>query len=165
MAVWDLLGTQLPPGGVTPDLSFEAIGLPGISTFWAGGKFKLPSDEDAAESEVDDPLANEMIHGLTVGVERAPTDGTPQALLKRLGNLTGLSCKAPTLWISDASLCTQLVSDLAGAEALSSRGQPAQAKEAVLHYISLLGDPRAAAVNNSAYWLLKSNAEIINSKF
>jgi hypothetical protein len=164
MAVWDLIGRQLPPGEVTPDLSFQALGLPGISTFWAGGKFKRSSDEDAAETEVDDPLTNEMVSGVTVGVEPLPADRTSPALLQRLRSLTSLSCKAPTLWITDASLCSELVSDLARAEALSSSGQVTQAKEVVSHYINRLADPRATGVTSPAYWLLKSNAEIINGK-
>jgi hypothetical protein len=163
MAVWDLLAQQLPPGGVTPDLSFEAIGLPAISTFWAGGKFKRSSDEDAAEAEIDDPLSNEMIHGVTVGVEPMATDKTPRGLLQRLEDLTNSSCKAPTLWITDNALCRQLVDDIGRAKSLSSHGQVAEASEAMSHYQKLLDASVApsTAVTSSGYWLLKSNAEIV----
>lgn len=166
MAVWDLLERQLPPGGVTPDLFFEAVGLPGISTYWAGGKFKRLSDEDAADNEVDDPLANEMINGMTVGVEPSPVDRSPAALLKRLRTLTTSSCKAPLLWIRDTTLCSQLLSDIDRAESFRSSGQPAQTKEALAHYLALLvglSADTAVASMTSGYWLLKSNTEIISS--
>jgi hypothetical protein len=164
MAIWDLLGRQLPPGGVTPDLFFEAIGLPGISTYWAGGKFKLPTEEDAADTAVDDPLTNEMINGVTVGVEPSPADRSPAALLKRLRTLTNSSCTAPMLWINDKSLCSRLLSALDRAEISRSSRQPTQMKEALAEYSALLtalsGDTRVASTS-AAYWLLKSNAEII----
>ena len=168
MAVWDLIGRQLPPGGVTPDLSFEAVGLPGISTYWAGGKFKRSSDEDAAEAAVDDPLTNEMVHGVTLGVEPFPADKSPTALLKRLRSLTAATCKAPFLWITDPTLCNQLASDLDRAETLNSGGQPAQAKEVLSHFLALLSGTGAAirddGLTRPGYWLLSSNAKILKKR-
>jgi hypothetical protein len=163
MAVWDLLGHQLPAGEVTPDLSFESVGLPGFSTFWAGGKFELPSNEDAA---VDDPLANEMINGATVGVEPLPSDRSPAALLKRLSALTDAACKPQLLWLTDTAMCSQLASDLNEAATLSASGKSIEAKEVLSHYVKLLepNGTRAAGVSTAGYWLLKSNAEIIKAR-
>jgi len=166
MAIWDLLGHQLPAGEVTPDLSFQSVGLPGVSTFWAGGKFKLPSDEDAAETEVDDPLANEMINGVTVGVEPLPSDRSPTGLLKRLSDLTDAVCKPQLLWLTDTALCSQLASDLNQAGTHSASGKSTEAREVLSHYIKILepNGTRAAGVSTAAYWLLKSNAEIIKAR-
>ena len=166
MAVWDLLGHQLPAGQVTPDLSFQSVGLPGISTFWAGGNFKLPSDEDAAETDVDDPLANEMINGVTVPVEPLPPDVSPAALVKRLSGLTDTACKSPLLWLTDPALCSELASDLNQVATLSASGKTNEAKEVLAHYTKRLepSGTRAAGVSTAGYWLLKSNAEIVKAR-
>jgi hypothetical protein len=163
MAFWGIL-SLLPPGSSTPPLYFESVGLPGILTYWAGGKYQLPMGDDLPESTpIPDPLVTAMITGKTVGVEPFPPDRTPQGLLARLRTLTQTACSAPLIWITNSTLCNQLVSDLDQAESYRSNGQGALAKDALAHYQGLLVDGNAGgSVTSSGYWLLRANAEIIN---
>jgi hypothetical protein len=165
MATWDVLGTQLAPGNTGPQLYFESIGLPGILSYWAGGKFALPTDVDKPdELIVTDALTTEMVTGKTVGVNPWPIDRSAAGLLARLRTLTQSSCDTPLSWISDSNLCTQLLSDLDAAESYRASGQTSQAKGALTHYSGLLGTPTSysTGVNSSAFWLLRVNADIIN---
>jgi len=166
MAVWSVLGNQLAPNAASPQLFFESIGVPGIVQYWAGGKFPLPTNEDATDSAlVNDPSTTEMITGSTVGVSPWPVDRTPAGLLARLRTLTRSTCSAPLRWLTDSSLCTQLLSDIDQADAYRSAGQTAEAKRTLTHYSGLLGSANSYApgVTSSAYWLLKVNADIINA--
>lgn len=166
MAVWDILEQQIGPGSATPELYFESIGVPGILTYWAGGKFARSADEDAPDSSlVVDPLTVEMITGKTVGVDPWPVDRSPAGLLTRLRSLTQWSCDPPLIWIADSNLCAQLLGDVDQAKAYNASGQAVQARSSLDHYILLLSGsspaPYAEGVNSSGYWLLKPNAEII----
>lgn len=166
MAFWGILNL-LPPGSSTPPLYFESVGLPGILTYWAGGEYQLPSLDDVPDSTTfPDPLVTSMISGRTVGVEPFPPDRTPQGLLARLRVLTQTTCSAPLFWITNSTLCGQLVSDIDQAETYRSNGQNTLAKVALTHYQGLLviGNT-AGSVTSSGYWLLKSNAEIISANF
>lgn len=166
MATWDVLGTQLAPGGTSPQLYFESIGLPGILPYWAGGKFALSTDEDLPDSVlVTDPLSTEMVSGKTVGVDPWPIDRSPAGLLSRLRTLTQSTCAAPLAWITDSNLCGQLLTDVDSADSYRAAGQTTQAKTTLSHFVSLLGSPGAYAsgVKSSAFWLLRTNAEIINA--
>lgn len=164
MAFWGIL-SLVPPNSMTPPLYFESIGLPGIQSFWVGGKYPLPSREDTPDSApIPDPLVGAMITGKTVGVEVFPADRTPQGLLARLRTLTQTSCGSPLLWITDSALCTQLIADIDQAESYRSNGQNTLAKDVLTHYEGLLLSGRTAGtVSSSGYWLLKPNASIINS--
>ena len=168
MAVWDILEQQIAPGAATPELYFESIGVPGILTYWSGGKFQRSDDEDAPDSVlVIDPLTVEMTTGKTVGVDPWPVDRTAAGLLTRLRTLTQATCSAPLLWITDSNLCSQLLSDIDQADAYRSSGQAAQARTTMDHYILLLTGssppPYAQGVSSSGYWLLTPNAQIIKS--
>ena len=91
VAEW--VGGIIPPGSSTPELHFDAVGLPGIVTYWAGGIFVFPSrDEENNNSPEPDPLATEMINGQTVGVDSWPADRTAKALIARLRRLTQRTC-------------------------------------------------------------------------
>ena len=160
MATWTIL-TLLPPGSSTPPLYFESVGLPGIVTYWAGGEYELPPGDDIMYSDsnpIPDPLVTRMIAGKTVGVETFPTDRSPQGLIARLRVLTQTACSAPLFWVSNASLCSQLISDIDQVEAHRLNGQIIMAKDVLTHYETLLTD---GSVSNAGYWLLKSNAAII----
>ncbi len=165
MARW-ILTAYLAGGSVTPELHFESVGVPGIVIYWAGGHFQLPSREDELEPDtaaLPDPLGAAMITGKTVGVEAWPADRSAQALLARLRSLTLQTCATPLLWITDSTLCTQLVSDVDQAESYRSGGQIASAKSSLEHYRSLLlSGNTAGTVKSSSYWLLKSNSEILD---
>ncbi len=167
LAAW--IGGMIPPGSSTPELHFEAVGLPGILTHWAGGVFVFPSKEEPDGSADQDPLVAEVITGQTVGIEAWPTDRTAQALLARLRVLTQTSCGDPLRWVSSPDLCSQLISDLDQAESFRAAGQTVDARNSMTTFISAISGsspaPFAAGVNSLGYWLLKSNADIVVSIF
>jgi len=166
-AAWTT-GEVVAPGGATPELYFESVGLPTVQTFWAGGDYQYPSYDDGSTSDtvtVSDPLNKAMIQGKTVGVELWPSNRTAQALLARLRSLTTSACASPLLWITDGALCTALLADIDQAELKRANNQLTEARASLAHYISLLagaqpGSP-AAGVTASGYWLLRPNAEIV----
>lgn len=165
VASWIFLSDYLSPGSSTPALQFESVGLPGILTYWAGGYFPAPSGSDDPEPDttaLPDPWVTEMITGKTVGVEPWPADRSAQALLARLGTLAQITCSSALLWITDAGICSELVSDVNQAESFRSSGQMMSARTTLLHFQSLISEGRAAgSVKSSAYWLLKANSDII----
>lgn len=166
MAFWAIL-KLLPPGSSTPVLQYEAVGLPGILTYWAGGKYELPSGDDISDSTpIPDALVMAMITGKTVGVDPFPADRTPQALLARLRVLTQATCDAPLTWITNSTLCTQLVSDIDRAEVYRLNGQTTLAQDALIDYRDkIVAGNTDGSVSSSAYWLLRTNAEIIGASF
>jgi hypothetical protein len=167
MAGWSFKSSYLAPGATTPQLHFEAVGLPGIRTYWAGGYYPLPdlSDELVTDSTaLADPFVTNMVNGKTVGVDPWPNDRSAQALLARLRVLTLNTCATPTFWITDNGLCSQLVGDLDEAEGFRASGQVSQARDAIAAFNSRLDSGSAAGtVKPSALWLLKANANIISA--
>ncbi len=165
LAHW--VGGMISAGSSTPELHFDAVGLPGILTYWAGGVFHFPSREENDILPTVGPLQMEMINGQTVGVEPWPADRSPQALIARLRVLTQTACGAPLLWISSATLCTALTSDLDQAESSRSNGQPTDAKNSLNTFITAITGSSpgtfAPGVTSAGYWLLKPNADIIIS--
>ncbi len=163
MASW-ISGSTIPPGGISPELYFESVGVPGIVTYWAQGNHEPPSEEEAGSTASGNPLTDEMISGKTVGVDSWPRDRSYSSLIARLRALTVSTCNAPLLWITNASLCNELLADIRDADNNGSK-QPTQAKRALDNYMSVLGgvDAPAPGVTNAAYWLLRSNAEIIRA--
>jgi hypothetical protein len=165
MAGWMFLHDYVPPGAITPDLHFESIGLPGIRTYWAGGHFPLPPAENLEVTDstvLPDPFVTQMINGQTIGVDPWPSDRSGQALLARLRTLTQNSCSTPPNWITDASLCNQLLTDLDQAESYRASGQSAQARDVLAGYQSRISTGNnSGTVKSPAFWLLKSNAEIV----
>jgi hypothetical protein len=166
MAHW-ITADSFPAGSITPELHFEAAGLPGILAYWAGGAFQFPSLEEPDTVAVSDPLVAEMIAGQTVGIEPWPADRTPQALISRLSTLTQRACATPLSWITASSLCSQLVGYLDQAEIFRAGGAMTEARGSLGDFVSALGGPTAgtfaAGVSSSAYWLLTSNANIISA--
>lgn len=171
-AVWSMLGL-LRPGASSPELHFESVGIPGVLTYWARGKARSGSydddpDEDKVDSIVlDNPLISGMIQGKTVSVERWPSDRSVISLLKRLRMLTEEVCGPSLRWIADSNSCARLIAKLDQAESFRRAGQPERAQASLDDYTRLLSSPAVDAlaerVSSSAYWLLKSNAEIIRS--
>jgi hypothetical protein len=167
-AGWMLLHDYLAAGATTPDLHFDAIGVPGILTYWAGGYFPVPVGGDEVETDsttIPDPFVVSMITGKTVGVEPWPSDRSAQALLARLRGLTQSSCSAPLNWITDPSLCGQLLADIDQAEVYRSNGQAPQAANSLVHYEGLISaGMTGGTVTSAAYWLLRANAEIVRAR-
>jgi hypothetical protein len=160
-AKFDLLG----PSATASGLSFESIGLPGIVTHWVQGHFPLPECCDDGQAPAEDVLVTRSVTGKTVGTDAWPIDRSAQALLARLRGLTQSACTTPLSWITDATLCTQLLNDLDAAETYRATGAYASASASVDHFESLLNGPDpgtfATGVSSSAFWLLKTNAEIV----
>lgn len=165
-AIWGVLGL-LAPTATTPSITFESTGLPGIETTWAQGSWPIPTccDDDPDPPPSDNLLEMHSVMGKTVGVDPWPSDRSSQALLARLRSLTQMSCAAPLLWIADAALCSQLLSNLDSAESYRASGASAQAQNSIDQFTSLLGGPDPSTltpgVTSSAYWLLKPNAAIV----
>jgi hypothetical protein len=162
LAHW--VGGMTPAGSSTPELHFDAVGLPGILTYWVGGVFVYPSREEDAAAPAD-PYQAEMLNGQTVGIEPWPADRSAQSLLARLRGLTQRSCATPLQWISSSTLCDDLMSDLDQAESFRSNGQAAEARTSLNAFIAAItgsppGSP-APGVTTAGYWLLQSNASIV----
>jgi hypothetical protein len=70
-------------------------------------------------------------------------------------------------WITDSSLCAQLIADIDTAEGFRASGSGSQAQSTIDHYNSLLGTSASFApgVTSAAFWLLSSNSEIIRAMF
>jgi len=164
-AGWMFLHDYVPASTTTPAIHYEAVGLPGILAFWAGGYFPVPVGADEAETDstqAPDPFVAQMITGQTVGVEPWPTDRSAQALLARLKTLSQTSCAASLTWITDSTLCTQLTTDLDQAEAYRSAGQTNDAASTLNDYKSRLSTGSSnGTVRSSAFWLLTANADIV----
>ena len=157
----------LAPGATSPLLSFEAVGLPGIVTHRAEGGWPLPEccDDDSSASGATYTLAARSVQGSTVGVEVLAANQSAQSLLARLRELTQTACGSPLFWITSSSLCTELVQDLDASESFRASGAVIQAQNSLIHYSNLLSGPDpgtfAPGVTSPAYWLLRTNAEIV----
>lgn len=164
-AYWAILNS-LPPGASTPSLYYESVGLPGIATDWLEGDVAVP-EYQGADTTSQDVLRDNSVIGKTVGVEAFPADRSAQALLTRLRSLTQSVCASPLLWVNNSTLCVDLVADLDQAESYRAGGQTAEAKSSLSHYVGLLagGSPGtfATGVTSAGYWVLKSNADLINA--
>lgn len=155
----------IPPANNSPALYFESVGLPGIVDDWVGGHFPIPDNDTTP----NDPLTHQTVKGKTVGVELFPANRSSEALLVRLGSLTQSACSAPLSWVSDATLCSNLTSELVAAESYRANGQLVQARNSLDSYMtSLSGQVQgtfANGVTSPGYWLLRSNAQIAKSSF
>ena len=162
LAHW--VGGMIPAGSSTPQLHFDAVGLPGILTYWVGGVFTFPSREEADASLPSNPLASEMISNQTVGVEPWPADRSAQSLIARLRGLTQSACSSTLLWVNSSTLCTDLIVDVDQVDTYRSSGQMAAASSSLSTFIGRITGSSggfAPGVTSAGYWLLKINAEII----
>lgn len=100
----------------------------------------------------------------TVGVEELPSDQSPGALTSRLQSLTVDVC-GDLAWITDASICQSITDALQEVAAAIALQDPSQAQAEL---DSLLADFEswwgAASISGHAYWLLRTNCEIIRGK-
>ena len=159
VARWAALKT-IPPGAASPRISFRAVGVPAIVTAWYRGN-RLPTlgEDDPEVQHPDpetptpdvDPLTAYSVPTQTVGIEPVAPGATPASLTSRLETLTGESCSLG--WISQQSLCTTLRGHLTA--------QPVR----LASFKSDLdaGHTTSGPVNDNAYWLLKTNADYIQS--
>jgi hypothetical protein len=159
VAEWVALET-IGQGKASPPLWFRAIGLPAIVTAWYRGN-ALPTlgedDPDAPESNADsaaqgyDPLLTASVPIKTVGVGPVQPQPTSVSFIARLDSLTDQACTLS--WITVGKLCATL------RERLSSN--PARLREFESDLEA--GHGRRGPITDNAYWLLKVNAEYIDS--
>lgn len=173
VARWTTLQPLLTPGTQSPPLAFDAIGLPAIVSYWAGGHYEPPEVGEYLAENPDEPvsvpareaLAYRAVEGKTVGVEPLPSDSTPGSLLVRLRGLTVQACDSLE-WISSASVCANLRGRIDDASQALSHGDTSSARQSLERYLDEL-EPRhgpGLPVNDSAYWLLKVNAAFISTR-
>lgn len=165
VASWAMLGSHLAPGAESPLLHFEAIGLPAIVTFRVRGFFPPPplTDADVGVIPPSDPLLENSVPGKTVGIEPFPDDLSPTDLLRRLRELTDQTC-GELGWIDNAGICNSLDKKLQNAERSLERGRANSARGQLGGFLNELQAQRGKHVSDSAYWLLKVNAEFVLSQ-
>jgi len=157
---WSVLGNQMTPGEESPELMFDAVGLPTIVTSWIEG-YTPPSTEIPSDTL---PLRDvAMVPDSTVGVEYDAVFQSPELLLIRLRRLATQACSKTLAWMTSAAVCIGLDTKLAAA---SERLRQADSPGARVQLRSFLTQLAAAhgpggSVNDSAYWLLKANAGFI----
>lgn len=167
VADWGTLGRVLPPGAESPDLWFEAVGLPGVVTAWIGGYFPPPPLTAADTNPVvrpSDPLVESSIRGSTLGVVPKPADSSPEGLILRLRALVDTSC-ADLGWITNRGVCNSLRGKLERASASLAGGRREAAAGQLRAFVQELeaqhGPQPGKHVSDNAYWLLKVNAEYV----
>lgn len=171
VASWAALGENIVrPGASSPTLEFRARGLPGIDSAWYGGHFRPPSTNESDPDTtkyvnvpvVDQLVANNILTK-TVGIDFIAAGTTDSSLIVRLGSLRGQACTLN--WVSDATLCSNLQANLNQATKDLHLGKNARAKTDLQGFNSLLtsnhGPGTSQRVGDSAYWLLKVNADYL----
>ncbi len=170
VAGWAVLGRFVVPGDSTPTLEFSARGLPTVVSAWYRGHYSPPatfeSDPDTANyvnvPDVDPLIAN-SVETKTVGVGPIAPGTSDSALIVRLGNLRGQACSLT--WITDATLCSSLQAKLDRAARDLEHGRNAAAKTDLQSFNDLLTANHGAGtpntVGDSAFWLLKVNADYV----
>lgn len=166
VASWTVLGNELMPGEQSPALVFEAEGLPKPVTYWYRGYTPPPKLTQADTAPVvppSDPLTQNSVAGTGVGIEPLPNPRTAAGLLGRLRGLLDQGCAAPLLWITDSAVCTHLGAKLDSASQRLSVPDTAGTRRKIRNFIAELGVQHGTGqpVTDSAYWMLKANAEYI----
>ncbi|MGH2609593.1 MAG: FIMAH domain-containing protein [Tepidiformaceae bacterium] len=160
--------TDVPPGAQSPALSFEAIGLPSVVTYYAGGHFP-PSPYEPIEEPVPartprEVLGANAVRGQIVGIDAIPSARSPTGLLERLIGLQAQAC-GDLAWITSAGVCQSLQVKLDHAQRALTEGKAKDARnhlEAFLQELEAQHGPEPGKhVTDNAYWLLKVNAEYI----
>jgi hypothetical protein len=171
VATWAALGENIVrPGASSPTLEFRARGLPGIDSAWYGGHFSPPATNEAdpdTTKYVDVPVVDQLVANnvltKTVGIDFIAAGTTDSALIVRLGSLRGQACTLS--WVTDATLCSSLQAKLDKATKDLHLGKNASAKTDLQGFNSLLttnhGPGTSQKVGDSAYWLLKVNADYV----
>jgi len=163
VARWTVLGEQMAPGDSSPALVFEAVGLPGIVTHRVRGYVPPPPLTDtSAVATPSDPLLENSVPGKTVGVEPFPADLSPINLVRRLQAITDETC-GELVWIGNPGVCNSLKNKLENAEGSLRQGRTNEAQEQLGALLNELEAQRGKHVNDSAYWLLRTNAEVVLS--
>lgn len=164
---WSALGRKMKPGEESPELSFEAVGLPAIVPSSIEGYTPVPELSDEPE-EPDTASAAELprVKGSAVGVEYDPVFQAPELLLIRLRRLTAQTCSAQLQWVTEARVCSTLDTTLGSASERLRKADNPGAKSQLRAFLTQLEAAHgpSGTVNDNAYWLLKANAGFILKK-
>ncbi len=163
-AVWAALDVQTPPGQDTPSLRFVAVGLPAIVTSWTQGYYSVPDAADAAADTMpESDVLTTSVLDTTVGVEPFPVDRTAAGLIVRLRGLLTQACGTSLPWITSSSVCNSLDAELDTASQRLSVADTAGTRAKIQEFNSTLTAQHGTGlpVNDSAYWLLKANADYV----
>jgi hypothetical protein len=145
------LGERLRPGDRRDGLTVEGAGLPGIVAYWVirhtepADVIYEPGDSDPPPPpDPDGPFSTDTVDGRTVGIVRV-TDHSPAALTARLATLVGRACTLG--WITGRATCDNI-------RASAAAGR-------LDELMTRLGTERGKRIKDSAYFLLRANAEYI----
>jgi hypothetical protein len=158
--------TDLAIGSALAGFEFEAIGALDIVGFLVQGDHPLPVATDSTERLVMAPPSvwADAARGQTIGVVAPPADSSPSGLTARLAALQNRVCDALG-WISNRGVCQSLRAKLDDAAAAIGRGGAQAAAGQLGAYVQELdaqhGPEPGKHVNDSAYWLLRVNAEYV----
>ncbi len=158
VARWAILGRFVVPGDSTPMLEFSARGLPTIVSAWYD-----PDTANYVNVPNVDPLIANSVQTKTVGVDPIAPGTTDSSLIVRLGSLRGQACSLA--WITNGTLCNNLQAKLDQASRDLKRGDSTGATSDLQSFNTLLTTNHGAGtpntVGDSAYWLLKVNADYV----
>ncbi|HEX6939590.1 MAG TPA: hypothetical protein VF158_09265 [Longimicrobiales bacterium] len=165
-AHWFSIATErfIVPGDSLGGFVFEGVGLLDIVPYRVQGYYDLPAYDDSQPWRIARPPSFwvNSVPGVTIGIKPIPDALPADALLERLRDLTGRSCAEPR-WIDNAGVCRSLLSKLDAALRALERENTGAARAQVESFLAELeaqhGEPPGKHVNDTAYWLLRTNAE------
>jgi hypothetical protein len=153
VASWTALDNNIMrPGQTGPPLAFTATGLPGIVDAHVQGAHQPPDIDEMADDDprlTHDVLSVASVPLKVVGVVAPLANPTRATLIARLVGLAQQTCRLG--WTTDARLCSALDAHLRA---------PSPRLFAVLGMV-VAARARPGVMNDNAYWLLRSNAEIV----
>lgn len=158
------VGSDIAPGTARDGLSMTSRFAPTIGPIFLRGNAPLPSYEDGEDipdgvfpaTVYDDAV---IIHTLVPSSFTVAGSSVSIALLERLKHQA-----YDQGWITSAGVVTSLDAKLAAAREALERGQENTAGNQLRAFLNELEAQRGKKVNESAYFLLKTNAAIILSK-
>jgi hypothetical protein len=167
-AQWTLeADTLVHPGQSTPPLSFSALGLPGLVTYWAIPDLETHPPVDDERNEKLEPLKGYADSGVTVGVVPVASSSTAADLLARLRGLQDYACGTAG-WISSGTICGTLRDKLDGVGSALSAGDLSTAASTMQAFVQQLdaqhGSVPGKQVSDEAYSLLRENAVYLRSR-
>jgi hypothetical protein len=156
VARWSVLSeARLHPGSDTPELTYRAIGLPGIVDARVTGQY----DRDGGNSSDEEDLFLAHSSALrVVGIVRSPDDATPRGFLERLQRDLAEACTLG--WMNDQGACDLLNGNAEIMVKALDKDAPAR-RSAVRTFIESLDALRGRNLGESAYQLFRFNAELI----
>lgn len=165
VAEWVVLGDEMQPGEVSPDLEYTAVGIPTITTFWARG-YVPPAPLGPADTlpvvSPSDPLTDEAVTGKTVGVGPPPSDSSAAGLVSMLNDLLAQSCDME--WVA-SSTCEDLAAMADAAAAAAAAGTQGEVRTQLEALSSAVVAAHEATptpgLNDAAFWLLRTDAEAV----